>query len=356
MINNKEKKKFNIGYLMQKDTASIFTVFALTAVFVLVIILSFGTRFYFKPGVDESFWGDLAFAFALLIYCMYFGISESTRHYEKREGGEYQTAIADFKAIREKTKVKDFKFDQWLNEYYKKELKDYHIALITSKGSSINPYVLDLDYHEIDKLNRPFLKHWENTEFEGRKPTYFRTMTDKQLIVVQDIMRGKYSFPKLPDSYFKTYDTKASMSDYLEETKASKKDSLQTVMLVAYRIVLLFITNLVFAIFGIKMAQSSGAEQTLQNLYDMFSRIINMCSAFSWGFMVGRTIVKRKSARIRYKTLVNDKFESDKKFVAKTEEEVAKEEYDEYHKNVVDAEIVEPETIEQKELALEVIK
>lgn len=318
------------SYHFKGDISSVFTIFCLSIALVLIVIMSFGARFFYRPGVDDSFWGDLAFLCAITIYSLYFGISEGKKYFEKKEGGRYQVSIADFKAARKQVKEKDFTFEQWLDVYYQREKKDYFISLVTEKSSHINAMVFDLDYNELDKLENPYLKNWDDTDFKGRAPTVFRSLTKEQIRYIKRIFEGKVKFAKIPASYFKTYDTKVARSEYKQHAEESKRESLQTVGLIGYRLVMLFLTQLIFAIFGIKIMMSESTEEVLENIYNTFSRVMNLATGFSWGWMIGRLLIIRNAQKIEYKTRINEQFLSDKTFEGISEEELAQKEYADY--------------------------
>ena len=206
------------------DLNTAFTAFCLTLAFVLTILLSFGARFLFRPNFDGTFWGDFAVSCALCVYCVYFGVPEGKNHYHKKENGRYQKAVSAFESAREQVVRNDFAFTQWLQRYYEKNKLDFYKAMLSSHGN-INVQVLDLDMREIDKLSQPYKKVWDDTEFNGRAPTYFRSLDERQIRLVKDMFEGKVSFSRIPDDFFKTMNGKVVTSEYARQAEENKKRS-----------------------------------------------------------------------------------------------------------------------------------
>ena len=204
-------KKDSIYKEYLSDKKTIFTIFCLSIAFVLVILISFGVNLFFQPLNSSEFLTNLAISFALCVYCLYFGLPEGKNLYQKKQNGRYKIALINFQEIRKKAKIRDNEFNQWLEKYYQENKKDYLVAILTLHGN-INPYVLDLDYSELDNLNKPFKKSWEGTEFEGREDTDFRSLNDDQIKIIKEIFEGKIKVEKIPNEFFKTINGKIILS------------------------------------------------------------------------------------------------------------------------------------------------
>ena len=317
-----KQKSFKI-----KDKNTIFTGFCLSIAFVLTIVLSFGVSFFFRPINDTTFWGNLLLALALCIYTLYFGISESVNYYHKKDGGRYQCAVNDFKNVRTLNAERDVEFSQWLEKYYEKNKKDYYKSILSVHGN-INPLVLDLDLNELDNLQKPYKKCWKGTEFEDREDTYFRSLTEEQIDAVKDILKGKVKVERLPDDFFKTFNGKILVSEYLEQSKQVRKNNWRYIGLIGFRIIMLIIISVMFAVFGVTISKAGDSQEVLNRVINTISRIWQMVSGFAYGYSLGRIMVMNSCAQIEYKTRVNNEFLKDKTFIGLTEEEVAKQEYE----------------------------
>lgn len=318
------------------DMNSILTAFCLTIAFALTILLSFGARFLFRPQMDGTFWGDFAVSSALCIYCVYFGVPEGKSFYQRKECGRYQKAINLFKEAREKVLGNDFAFTQWLQKYYLKNKSDFYKAILSSHGN-INEKVLDLDYHELTRLKNPYKKVWDDTEFSGRKPTYFRSLDDKQIELVRSIFQGKVKFERIPDDFFKTMNGKVMTSEYARQAEINRKNTLSYVFMIVGRLILVFAFAFVFNAFGIQIAQAGSGEEVMQRTVSTISRLWTMASSFTYGFSMGRIMVMDTSSTIEYKTRVNNEFINDKTFKPLSEEDEAKKEYDEWERKQEEA-------------------
>lgn len=344
-----EKQGIYKEYL--KDKKTVFTILCLTLAFVIVILISFGVNLVLRPLNSEEFLSDLALSFALCVYCLYFGIPEGKNLYQKKEKGRYKNALANFELVRSKVKSQDIAFNQWLNKYYEENKKDYLISILTLHGN-INPYVLDLDYYELDNLKKPYKKSWEDTEFEGRKDTYFRSLNEEQIEVIKNIFNGKIKVEKIPNDFFKTINGKIILNEYIEQSRATKKNTLSYALLIFYRIIMVFAFAFLISIFGFQIASYGGdnlAQEVVSRVIQMISRIWTMLSSFIYGFAVGKIMVMKESRLLEYKTRVNELFLSDTTFTPLSEEEIAKNEYEKYENSVVKGEIINTPALEYKE-------
>lgn len=340
MENNKKVKVYKEYF---KDTKTIFTILCLTIAFVLVILLSSGITFYFR-GLDSSFWGDLAVSFALCVYCLYFGVPEGTNLYEKKKEGRYQKSLNDFLEIRKKTSLRDNEFNQWLDDYYNKNKIDYYKTILSIHGN-INPLVLDLDKSELSNLSHPYKKNWDGTEFAGREETYFRSLNDTQIDIIRDIFDGKINVERIPNDFFKTLNGRVILSEYIEQLNANKRNTIKYAFLIGYRVVFVFLFALIFAIFGIQVADSTSNGEIIQRVITTFSRLWTMISSFVYGFAVGKTMVMAKATKLEYKTRVSEYFLNDKDFKYSSEKELARQEYEEYEKNNEKVEVLNKEDL-----------
>ena len=332
MANEKKKGQYR-EYLNDKKT--ILTMIALSFAFLFVILLSVGVQLVFRSLSDPAFWTDLAISFSLCIYCLYFGIPEAKNLYEKKTGGRDQVATIKFFQIRDKNSKKDVEFNQWLDNYYKVSKRDYFNSILSIHGIE-NTQVLDLDYYELDELKHPFKKCWNETAFEGREDTYFRSMTDEQIAVVKAIYKGDIKVNKLPNDYFKTINGKVVSSEYVERQKEQKRQTRKYAFLIIYRVLMVFAFSFVFALFGVSLQESGNV---LESIISLIFRLWTMISSFTYGFAVGKIMTADKCNVIEYKVRVNELFDNDKNFKALSKEELAKKEYDDYEKEKVVVEL-----------------
>ena len=343
LVKGNDKITFNTKGKKSIDLNTIMTVFCLSIAFVLTILLSFGARFLFKPSFDSAFWGDLAVSSALCVYCLYFGVPEGRNFYQKKENGRYQNALNQFKDIRTQVGGKDYAFTQWLEKYYQSNKRDFYRAVLSSHGN-INYQVLDLDIHEIDLLRKPYKKSWEETEFKGRKDTYFRSLDEKQIKLVQNIFAGKVTFARIPDDFFKTMNGKVITSEYAKQAEENKKRQATYFIMILGRLIMIGVIAFVFNAFALEISKAEGGEEIMQRTISTVSRVWTMASSFVYGLSLGRVMVLDDSRTIEYKARVNAEFLADKDFKPLNEEELAKAEYDKYSKEMEEAKknIVQP--------------
>lgn len=291
------------------DKTTILRFASMSLVFVLVILLGFGARFYLATSFDaEDFWGDLGFSMALCIYCMFLGIPEAKDAYRKKVDGRYQKAMTDFAEIRKSVLPEDERFDAWLDQFYLDQRLDYFKQLLTVKG--INNYkVLDLGIDELPNLAVAYEKEWE----DGSK-TKFKAMTEEQIKLVSDILTGKIKVKKIPNDAFKTANGKIISNEYVTQSKRDGRNSMTYALLVAGRLLLMIVISVFLVLFGIKMSESSTGEEILNQVIDTLGRIWTMLSSYMYGFSIGRMMVTNECDQIEFKTRVNHRFLNDKGF------------------------------------------
>lgn len=332
-------KKNSVYSEYLKDRKTIMTMVSMTFAFAIVIILSFGTNFYFRE-LGSDFFVDIAVSFALCVYCLFFGVPEGKNLYQKKIGGRYYIARQKFLEVRDTTIKKDFEFDQRLDKYYDDKKLEYFKTLLLSRGIR-NIQVLDLDFSELDNLYKPYKKNWKNTEFEGRKDTYFRSLTNEQIEFIKKIFTGKINVDKIPNDYFKTLNGKIILSEYIEQSKSTKRDTIQFIVLVLYRIIMVFAFAFIISGFGFEVITSGDTQVIVSRTVSTLSRLWTMITSFVYGFAVGQIQVSKESDKLEFKTRINIAFLNDKNFVALTEEEINKKAYEEYEKRVIEPEIVQ---------------
>lgn len=288
------------------DKTTILRFASMSLVFLLVILLGFGVRFYVATSFDAAdFWGDLGFSMALCIYCMFLGVPEARDAYKKKIDGRYQKAIADFTEIRKSVLPLDERFDEWLDRFYLDQRLDYFKQLLTVKG--VNNYrILDLGLDELDSLKGKYEKTWDDGTV-----TAFKPMTDDQIELVRDILTGKIKVKKIPNDAFKTANGKIISNEYVTQSKRDQRNGMTYAVLVAGRLLLMVLISVFLVLFGIKMSDASDKEEILNQVIDTLGRIWTMLSSYMYGFSIGRMMVTNECDQIEFKTRVNHRFLND---------------------------------------------
>lgn len=291
------------------DKTTILRFASMSLVFLLVILLGFGVRFYVATSFDAAdFWGDLGFSMALCIYCMFLGVPEARDAYKKKIDGRYQKAIADFAEIRKSVLPLDEGFDEWLDKFYLDQRLDYFKQLLTVKG--VNNYrILDLGLDELDSLKGKYEKTWDDGTV-----TTFKPMTDDQIELVRDILTGKIKVKKIPNDAFKTANGKIISNEYVTQSKRDQRNGITYAVLVAGRLLLMVLISVFLVLFGIKMSDASDKEEVLNQIIDTLGRLWTMVSSYMYGFSIGRMMVTNECDQIEFKTRVNHRFLNDSDF------------------------------------------
>lgn len=318
------------------DKTTLLRMFSLSLAFALVVLLSFGARFFInKEWNTPSFWGDFGFSASLAVYCIFLSIPEAKDNYKKKAGGRYQSSVLAFRQARERAKEREAAFDQWLDRYYAQQRDDYFRQLLSAAGIR-KEEALRLDLSEIGLLDKPYKKEWR----EGGE-TYFPTMTKEQRKLLRDILSGKVSVRKIPNDAFRTMGGKIAANEYVEQSRKEGRQAASYAALIAGRLLLMFIVSFLLAIFGIRLAESSSAEQAINQTIQTIGRIWTMATSYVYGFSIGRTMVADEADRIDFKTRVNEAFASDGGFEPADEEEELRRAFEEQEAKSITPEVVE---------------
>lgn len=346
-MKNKEAVK-NIYKDYFNDRKTLLSIVCLTFAFILVILLSFGANFLLRP-LDSSFLTDTLISIALCIYCLYFGVPQGLDLYKKKENGAYKFSRKWFEEERAKSIKRDNEFNQWLERFYKKNKFDYFYSILTLNGIN-NRFVLDLDLQDLQYLNNPFKKIWDETEYKGRNPTYFKSMTDSQIELIRNILAGKINVARIPDDFFKTLNGKLLINEYIAQQRREKRNTLTYTLLIASRVIMVILFAYVISSFGLTFLQNPSADQVFTSIWNTLSRIWTMLSSFVYGLSVGKLMVQRQAETLNFKARVNKMFNEDTSLTYVSEEEVAKEEYEKYqkeHKEIMPDDILTKEQAER---------
>ena len=290
------------------DKTTILRYATLSIAFILVVLLGFGARFYLSTTFDASdFWGDLGLSLALCVYCMFIGIPEAKDNYRKKIDGRYQQSMRNFQEARSAAAPYDDGFDDWLEKYYEEQRTDYFRQLLTVAG--VNNYrVLDLDLSEIPELEKGYRKIWENGTV-----TDFRTYAPEQTKVIKDILTGKYKVKKIPNDSFKSSNGRIAANEYVTQSRQDARNAVTYATLMASRLALMILISLILALFGIKLASSSSAEQVMNQIIDTIGRIWTMVSSYMYGFSIGRLMISNECVRLDFKARVNMRYATERR-------------------------------------------
>lgn len=308
-----------------KDKASVFSIIGASLGLVIVIFLTFGVSVKFENLDSPAFWAKVLISSVLTLYSLFIAVPAGLSYYKTKENGRYDIAFGDFCTVRKEVIKRDSEFDQWLYSYYEKNRMDY-LKQVLSLNGNIDIRVLDLDISEIDKLSHPFKKNWENTEFEGRPDTYFRSLTPDQIKVVKDIFAGKYAVERLPNDFFKAFNGKVVSSEYIEQARQNKKNKLYLFKKVGSKVISLLAFAFVFSSLIIEVGQASTISEIIERIITFLTRLFTMCSGYYYGFDTGKHMAMNEATSLEYKVRVNNLFLNDKDFKPLTNDELGKQE------------------------------
>lgn len=311
---------------------------AMLLVFVIIIVSSI-----FPLLIDPSKWATSSFisneiivsAITIMsLICMMF-IGQAINAQDDKS--KLAKARADF--FLKKNAIKDDKiiaFQQRIKFVLEPRDQQAKIERVLNGVGIVNKGYLNLSLNDLKGLLQAPQKI-ENV--------YYKQLTKKQYMVIKDIIKGKERIAFVaPESYLKVQgiDEKKTISE-----KQANKEHKKTAYLawsVFFKLTMALIVGFIFTSLVYDSSQGKAQAEVLMNLA---SRLSAMTTSSFFGYLVGQQINDIDADYTNDKTLVMEMFLSDKDFKAKTEQEIAREEW---LKKEKEERIKEQRLIEQKEV------
>lgn len=297
-------------------------IIALISVIAVVTVSSF-FPFIIKPDslTKSSFWTNELLAIAIVVISMVATMFIAMAWNEGMPNSNIAIARDKFDTSVPKI-TNPNAFFQWVREVMQPDdIKQMHIRLMRENG--IKDYsVLDLDRMEIKELeDKP-------CEFNGRR---YSSLSKEQVKTLLDIKDGKIGVTLCDPSYYMTVKSTSGSKTISERTgNESKKKGLYITQSFASKLILTLMVAMIFS--SLVYDQAQGGD-TASNLMKFTSRLVSMGSGMFSGFILGCQINDIDAEYVEMRVIVHEKFLNDTSFKAKTDEEIANEEYNNYHKN-----------------------
>lgn len=340
---NEEKKRKNIkAYMDGKMESYGFTKRSLYAIggilgcFALTIALSItGTDFDPAIFLTWNYWVSMVIQYGIAIFSMITGRQIGDDTQRNARNGQYRRELNNYKAeydtIRQRKAYEHF--PKWLNEYREKKRVEETKELLADWGI-YQEAVLDLDISELDNLSKPYRKDWTGTEHyekylkpNGESKTTFKSLTDEQIQIVKEIMKGAIKVPPLDPAYFMNALKGSSTDEWRRAAKADKKKGWKVATGYVYKLGMMLAISV--ALNGL-VPTPYGDAQATTIVFNIVQRIFTMVTATTWGVFMGFKIVEMDMGFLTYKTYMLHKYIdefSSGAFKVETIEEQANREY-----------------------------
>lgn len=332
---------------------SIYSIIGITGCLALTLVWSIvGTNF--DPAVFASwgYWVAIIIQFAISIFSMVTGRQIGDDVGRNNKNGQYKIELKEYEnQYNHIDKINMFEhFEPWLVSSYRERKVEEKIKEALRDFGIKQPEVLDLDWEDIEKLNKPFRKSWLGTPFEGKYPnneTIFLSLDEEQIQALKAIKKGAIKVPYVSASYFMNALKGTSVDEWDRAAKSDKKKGAKLASGYSYRIVLMLVISV--ALNGIvpvpyeEMAAASVAINIAQRVFTLISSTI-------WGFYLGMKVVDMDIIFLAYKTLVLKTYVSECESGAYKPESIAEKakrqynEYEEEKKKAADS-VVTPEVM-----------
>lgn len=209
-------------------------------------------------------------------------------------------------------------FHQWVKTVFQpKDIKAIEERTLREIGiKQLDIYELELN--EIRTLvNKP-------QKINGK---FYGSITKEQFNIIYDLKTGKNKIKLVEPQYYLTCST--ILSDLTITEKSSKEGAKKVAMVGASFVWKLLMTVAVAMVFTSLVYDVANEIPIAKSLMNFFSRMVSLASSVFLGYRVGCDENDIDADFINMRILVHDQYIQDTHFVAKTVEELAKEEFKE---------------------------
>lgn len=269
-----------------------------------------------------SFVSDLIINCAIAVIAMVGLIMVGISYNALQPNSKLAKAIVEFKeSVATRIDPRLIAFIQWIKQVLEPndQQDTYRKALKSVK-------ITDTDYL---KLTEPQLLALLKEPLKLEEH-YYSQLNKKQYKVLTDILNGKYEIDFV-DPWDWTKNSKYATTKNHSEKQSTRQKKKTSVLL--YQVGFRLIVVIVISLIATGLVKDTQAQiSTEEIMLKLFLRLFNFFGSAFLGFGVGCLINDFDAEYLLDKIDVHKEFESDKTFVAKTDQELKKEEYIKYQK------------------------
>jgi len=349
--NNNEKKKFSIENIKKIDLKKIIKFFTLIWGLVLIILMTIT-----NIGIDKNFvfltWlSNSLIIFGIIVFGLLMGETSGNDKQMSKPDGLYQQWLKKYNDYNDSISEKLIYFNQfysWLlpKEIYAKKI-DYLIMMgvDSAKAEKIVKYCTLSDLEEMkDHV-------FAVKDNDGKIITLIRKLEPYEVDPVTDVLNGYIKLNAANANYFLTAFADAKLNDRIVEEGKSLNKS-RKVSRNANRAFKLTTSLGISLIWGLLTVQEFISGDDTQAWVNLTSRITALCTSFFSGWLSSIVDIKYRARILENKYKILEYFNNcltNKIFIPKQEEELAKEEYEEYLKEEEEAKkkVITPELVDE---------
>lgn len=343
------------------DIKNLIKVFTLLWFVVLLVFMTFA-----NIGLNDHFdvisWlGNVLIVLGIMVFGLLMGESIGRDKQTAKVDGLYQTTLRAFTDYLNSLEDVIIYFSQFFQWFMPRELFDKKVNYLIMNGVDEKKAKNIIKYctmEDVDNLqNHPIEKEDEN----GNK-IIIRQVDNEQALAIKDVLSGAITLDASNSYYYLSAFGKPNSKSILEVGKQLDKEiKFNKTSNRVSKLVTAVIVSLVFCLFTFKDFGGEDGTQTTQAWMNLIFRITSLLTSLLSGWLSSVIDVKLQAEKIDNKVKILRMFKTslDKGlFIPKSEDELAKEEYENYlkeeeekRKNIIDPEIIdsEEEIYKQKE-------
>ena len=330
-------KKINLKHVIK-----VFTLIwgLLLIVFMTMANIGLSDKFNFLEWL-----GNTLILFGIMVFGLLMGESMGEDKQKEKVGGLYQEKLTEYNLKRAEIEPNLCYFNQFFDIFSPKELYRKKFEYLTNHGVGTNKAERIIKYCTIDDFVA-LKEHVIDVTDENGNTIQIRKLLPDEVEPVYKVLKGDIKLQAQGPAYFlsafatKTTKSILEMGGYLEEQIKENKKWNRVIKIVSSLVI-----SLVWALFTVKEFMDGNDAQAWINL---ITRVTALITSLLSGWLSSVITVKLLAEILEYKKLVLVEFITSiehKLFIPKTEDELAKEESEQYKKEQEEAidNVIDPE-------------
>lgn len=311
--------RFMLG--IKKSYANRKTILSVTALGLILIIIVISSVFPFI--IDPTKWGTAGFIsdeliiLAITVITMVITMITGQSNNAEDDTSKISQAKRKFFASLDKILNTSF-FMQWVKMRLEpRDQKDLNNRTLKHYGIE-NPTILSLNVSEIKSLVKI-------------GTISYKQISKEQCKIILKMKKGRYAIQFVNPAYYLS--VKNNNSQLTASERASGEAKVKSVTEAQDIISKVTFTLIIGLIFGALVYDTTTGVQLATAFMKLASRLFSFCSSSFFGYILGCQENDLDAEYIMNRVIVHNDYFGDITFVPKSVEEIAKEEYEEVHKN-----------------------
>lgn len=337
-MKNTDKKKINLKHVIKSGTL----IWGLT----LIILMSLTNIGFNEKFVFTAWLADSLIIFGIIIFGMLMGESIGTDRQKEKHDGLYQRSLKEWNIIYDKVKDKIVFFNQFYQWFLPEELFSKKMNFLISHNVDVNKAKIILENCDSNDL---FELKSHAIEKNG---IFIRKLNEHEIEPVEKVLSGKIILDAPQSSYFLTALGFEKTCSVIEEGNIIARIRIRSRR--NKRIIKIISSLAISLVFSLFTTSDFINGNDTEAWFNLISRICVLFTSFVAGWGSAIQDVKLQAQMLLNKIRILTMFDNaliNNLFQLKTEDELAKEEYEKYKQEKAEAlnNICEPELIDDKE-------